>query len=170
MKRTAGATANILLLMMMCMGAPTIKPANAARQTAPDAVASTLIVAVVKIPIPQGGTRAQVVAGMVKSIPEYEKLPGLVRKYYTLTDDGKYGGIYLFENRKAAEDHFNDDWRANIVKTRGAPAEVTYFDVPIVIEGPAAQKPQAQLSSHISIFRLLRGAFGSSSSPIFMGV
>ena len=161
MKRIAGATATILLLLM-CAGAPTIKPANAAGQTAADATASTLVVAVVKIPIPQGGTRAQVVAGMVKSIPEYEKLPGLVRKYYTLTDDGKYGGIYLFENRKAAEDHFNDDWRANIVKTRGAPAEVTYFYVPIVIEGPAAQKPQAQLLTHISILRLFRRTIGSS--------
>jgi hypothetical protein len=161
MKRIAGATATILLLLM-CAGAPTIKPANAAGQTAADATASTLVVAVVKIPIPQGVTRAQVVAGMVKSIPEYEKLPGLVKKYYTLTDDGKYGGIYLFENRKAAEDHFNDDWRANIVKTRGAPAEVTYFYVPIVIEGPAAQKPQAQLLTHISILRLFRRTIGSS--------
>lgn len=169
MKRIVGATA-ILLLLLMCVSPPTIKPANAPRQTPADAVATTLIVAVVKIPIPQGVTRAQVVAGMAKSIPEYEKLPGLVRKYYTLTDDGKYGGIYLFENRKAAEDHFNDDWRANILKTRGAPAEVTYFDVPIVIEGPAAQKPQAQLSTHISIFRLFRRATGSSSSPIFIGV
>ncbi len=139
MKRLAGTTV-ILLLLWMCVGAPTTKPAIASGQTAADAAASTLVAVVVKIPIPQGVNSAQVVAGMVKSIPEYQKLPGLVRKYYTLTDDGKFGGIYLFENRKAAEDHFNDDWRANIVKTRGAPAEVTYFDVPIVIEGPASQK------------------------------
>ncbi|MGA8366803.1 MAG: YdhR family protein [Candidatus Acidiferrales bacterium] len=138
MKRLAGATA-IVLLLLMCLAAPTTKPAIASGQTAADASASTLVAVVVKIPIPQGVNRDQVVAGMVKSIPEYQKLPGLIRKYYTLTDDGKFGGIYLFENRKAAEDHFNDDWRANIVKTRGAPAEVTYFDVPIVIEGPASQ-------------------------------
>jgi hypothetical protein len=148
MKRIAGATA-IISLLLMCVGAPPIEPANAAGQAAADGTDSTPVVAVVKIPIPKGVTRAQVVAGMVKTIPEYEKLPGLVRKYYTLTDDGKFGGIYLFENRKAAEDHFNDEWRANIVKTRGAPAEVTYFSVPIVIEGPAAQKPQAQLLTHI---------------------
>jgi len=144
MKKLAGTLA-IALLLLMCVAAPTTKPANASGQAAADAAASTLVAAVVRIPIPQGVTRAQVVGGMVKSIPEYEKLPGLVRKYYTLTDDGKYGGIYLFESRNAAEEHFNDAWRANVLKTRGAPAEVTYFEVPIVIEGPSAQKPQAQL-------------------------
>lgn len=139
MKRSAEAT-TIVLLLLMCVSAPTTKPAIASGQTAADAAASTLVAVVVKIPIPQGVNRTQVVAGMVKSIPEYQQLPGLVRKYYTLTDDGRFGGVYLFESRKAAEDHFNDDWRANIVKTRGAPAEVTYFDVPIVIEGPASRK------------------------------
>lgn len=142
MKRLAEALA-ITLMLFLCAGAPATRSATASGQIAAGPAASTLVAAVVKIPIPAGVTRAQVVAGMVKSIPEYESLPGLVRKYYTLTDDGKYGGIYLFENRKAAEDHFNDEWRANIVKTRGAPAEVTYFDVPIVIEGPSA--PHAQL-------------------------
>jgi len=144
MKRLAEAMV-ITLMLFLCVAAPATRSAMASGQTAADAAASTLVVAVVKIPIPAGVTRAQVVAGMVKTIPEYEKLPGLVRKYYALSDDGKYGGVYLFENRKAAEDHFNDEWRANIVKTRGAPAEVTYFDVPIVIEGPSAQKPQARL-------------------------
>lgn len=144
MRRLAEAMV-ITLMLFLCVAAPATRSAMASGQTAADAAASTLVVAVVKIPIPAGVTRAQVVAGMVKTIPEYEKLPGLVRKYYTLSDDGKYGGVYLFENRKAAEDHFNDEWRANIVKTRGAPAEVTYFDVPIVIEGPSAQKPQARL-------------------------
>src|SRR5271167_4068870 len=139
MKKLAGATA-IVLLLLMCVAVPTTKPAIASGQTAADAATSILVAVVVKIPIPQGVSSAQVVAGMVKTVPEYQKLPGLVRKYYTLTDDGKYGGIYLFESRKAAEDHFNDDWRANILKTRGAPAEVTYFDVPLAIEGPAAQK------------------------------
>jgi len=143
MKKLAGTLA-IALILLMCVAVPTTRPANASGQAAADAAASTLVAAVVRIPIPQGVTRAQIVGGMVKSIPEYEKLPGLVRKYYTLTDDGKYGGIYLFESRNAAEQHFNDAWRANIVKTRGAAPEVTYFDVPIVIEGPSVQKAAEQ--------------------------
>ena len=38
---------------------------------------------------------------MVASIPRYEGLDGLVRKYYVLTEDEKKGGgIYLWESRE----------------------------------------------------------------------
>lgn len=107
---------------------------------AADGAASTLVAVVVKIPIPPKIDRAKLEAGMAKSVPEFQALPGLVRKYYTISDDEEFGGIYLWASRQAAEAHFSDDWRAKMMKSYRAPAEVAYFSVPIVVDGLAAQK------------------------------
>jgi Putative mono-oxygenase ydhR len=110
----------------------------AAGQPVADAPTSTLVAVVVKIPIPPGLARAKIVAAMEKQVPKYKALPGLVRKYFTLSDDQTFGGIYLWKSREIAEAYYNDAWRAGVLKRYGAPAEVTYFDVPIAIEGSAS--------------------------------
>jgi hypothetical protein len=69
------------------------------------------------------------------SVPDYQKLPGLVRKYFTIGDDGRAGGIYLWSSRAAAEAWFTDAWKAGVQKRWGAPVSVSYFDVPVVVDG-----------------------------------
>jgi quinol monooxygenase YgiN len=109
-------------------------------QTADTAAASTLVAAIVKLPIPAGFDNARLDAAMLKTVPSFQAMPGLVRKYYTITDDQKFGGVYLWQDKASADAHYNDEWRARMLKVYGAPADLTYFSVPIVIEGPAAQK------------------------------
>lgn len=93
------------------------------------------VAVLVAIPVPKAMPRAQLEALFRQSIPEYAKLPGLVRKYYTLGDDGRAGGIYLWSSRAAAEAWYDDAWKAGVAKRWGAPADVRYFDVPAVVEG-----------------------------------
>jgi len=107
-------------------------------QTPDTAAASTLVAAVVKLPIPAGFDNAKLEAAFIKTVPTFQALPGLIRKYYTITDDRKFGGVYLWQDKASADAHYNDDWKARMVKTYGAPADLTYYSVPIVIEGPAA--------------------------------
>lgn len=95
------------------------------------------VVVVVTVPNPPGITRDRIIAGMQATVPQYQRLPGLVRKYFTLSDDGKFGGVYLFRNRTEAQAWFSDAWRARSLKTYGVAPTVTYFDAPIVIAGPA---------------------------------
>jgi heme-degrading monooxygenase HmoA len=109
-------------------------------QSAADAAASTLVAAVVTIPIPAGVDRAKLEQAMANMAPESQTIPGLIRKYSTISDDQKFGGIYLWASREAAEARYNDDWRAKMVKSYGAQPEITYFDVPIAIQGPAPQR------------------------------
>ena len=95
------------------------------------------VATVVTIKTPPGVTRATLDAGFQKSAPDYEKVPGLIRKYFTTTDDS-FGGIYLWKNRAAADTWFNAAWHARVVKTYGVDGQVTYFDAPLVIEGTNA--------------------------------
>jgi hypothetical protein len=94
---------------------------------------------VVTVPNPPGFTRERIVAAMQSTVPQYQRLPGLERKYFTLSDDGKFGGVYLFHSRGEAQAWFSDAWKAKSLATYGVSPTVTYFDAPIVIEGPAAK-------------------------------
>jgi hypothetical protein len=58
-----------------------------------------------------------------------------VRKYFTIGDDGRAGGIYLWSSRAAAEAWYTDAWKAGVQKRWGAPASVSYFDVPVAVDG-----------------------------------
>ena len=98
-------------------------------------VAAEPVAVLVAVPVPRGMAKAQLEALFRQSVPEYAKLPGLVRKYYTIGDDGRAGGIYLWSSRAAAEAWYNDAWKADVQKRWGAPAAVSYFDVPVIVDG-----------------------------------
>ena len=95
-----------------------------------------LVTVVVAVPTPSSVDRARIEAGIKASVPRYQKMPGLLKKYFTI-GDGSFGGVYLFESRAAAQAAFNDAWKAQIVTTYGAPPSVTYFDVPLVLDNAA---------------------------------
>lgn len=93
------------------------------------------VAVVVKIPVPSGVPHDKVIELMKATVPDYQHLAGLVRKYFTISDDNQFGGIYLFENRSAADNHFDAAWFAAVQKRFGAKADVTFFSAPFQIEG-----------------------------------
>ena len=56
---------------------------------------------------------------IVASVPTYQKIPGLIRKFFTVNDDS-YGGMYLWSDRKAAEAWFTPQWASQIKDRTGA--------------------------------------------------
>ena len=120
-------------LIALAVATTAISPAFAQQSTP----ATSPVAVVVTIAIPPGFPRDKVVALMQQSVPQYQAIPGLARKFFTLSDDGKFGGIYLWRSRTEAQAWFSDAWRAKAASTYGTAPEVSYFDVPIVIEGPA---------------------------------
>lgn len=69
------------------------------------------------------------------SAEKYLGLPGLIRKYYIRAEDGgTAGGIYLWEDRAAAEKVYSGAWRDMVTERYGAPPTVTYFDTPVVVD------------------------------------
>ena len=65
-----------------------------------------------------------------KRAPEYEKLQGLIQKYYVKTEDGKhFGGIYVWDSKKSMEKFRNSELAASIPNTYqfvGEPEKETY--------------------------------------------
>ena len=75
-------------------------------------------------------------AGMFEgSAPKYEGLPGLIRKHYLRSEDGRtVGGAYVWESRSMAEAAYNDNWKAFVTDKYGAAPVIRYFDNPVTVD------------------------------------
>ena len=92
-----------------------------------------MITAIVNFPLPADVTLDDAKAKFESTAPNYEGMPGLVRKYY-LFGDGVGGGVYLWESREAADAVYTDEWRAMITEKYGAAPDVKYFDSPVIVD------------------------------------
>lgn len=99
----------------------------------PDA-AEPHVAVVVSIATPAGLTDDKIRAEMARQAPRYQQIPGLIRKYFTIAP-GKFGGIYYWTSKAAAQAWFSDTWIARVKTTYGTAADVTYFEVPVAIDG-----------------------------------
>ena len=91
--------------------------------------------AIVRFQLPEGLDRDAVKAAFETSAPRYQQVPGLIRKYYLLSDDTRTaGGAYLFETRAAAEALYNDEWRASIKERFGSDPDIQFFESPVIVD------------------------------------
>jgi hypothetical protein len=97
-----------------------------------------MITAIVQFKLPQTLTVAEAKQRFDTSAPKYKDLPGLVRKYYLLSEDGQTGGgVYLWESREAAERVYNGEWRERIEKLYGAKPTISWFASPTIVNNAA---------------------------------
>src|SRR2546423_11640635 len=95
---------------------------------------AAMITTLVQFKLPSPITLADAARRFETSAPKYRKLPGLVRKYYICSEDGRtVGGIYLWETRAAAERLYNDEWRARVVQLYGVKPQFTGFETPVIV-------------------------------------
>lgn len=87
---------------------------------------------IVTLPTPKTVSREQIIEGFRAAVPTYQKVPGLMRKYFIITQDGKFGGIYLWANKAAAEQFYTEAWKERVIKTYGTAANIEWFDAPIL--------------------------------------
>jgi len=141
----------IVALVLTAAVAATGLPVQAQPAATAGAAEATAVVVVVKVPTPWYAPRALVVGKMRETIPQYEKLPGLVYKAFSLARaDGQFGGIYLWQDRASAEAWFSPAWFARVDKERGAKGEVRYFDAPVVLDNTPGGTPMSAESSAVS--------------------
>jgi hypothetical protein len=94
-----------------------------------------MITAIVQFKLPQPITREKAREIFLSTAPRYRETPGLLRKYYVLSEDGgTAGGVYLWKSRKDAEGLYTKDWENFVRGKYGAPASVTYFESPVVVD------------------------------------
>jgi heme-degrading monooxygenase HmoA len=96
------------------------------------------VTTLVTIKTPANITRDQVFAEFVSAAPTYQKVPGLIRKYFVLSDDGKFGGVYLWDTKESAQSWFSPAWSERVTRRFGAEAQLEWFDTPIAIASKLA--------------------------------
>ncbi len=94
-----------------------------------------MITALVQFRLPHPVTREEARELFSASAPKYGDVPGLIRKYYLLSEDGSTaGGVYLWQSREQAERLYSEEWRKFVVDKYGSEPSVTYFESPIVVD------------------------------------
>ena len=97
-----------------------------------------MITAVVQFALSHAVTLEEATKMSESTAPKYQNLPGLVRKYYLRSEDGrKAGGVYLWENKAAAEKAYSGDWKARVKLLYGSEPDIVYFDTPVVVDNQA---------------------------------
>lgn len=96
-----------------------------------------MIVAIVKMSIPKELGYDEFVRHAEEVAPNFENLPGLVRKNFLYNaEEGIAGGAYLWESREAAEECYKEDgiWRQRIESYFHVVPEITYYDSPVTTD------------------------------------
>ena len=85
--------------------------------------------------VPEGTSKESLRQTIKATAHTYQGIPGLIRKYYGIRDDGKtLVGIYLWESRAAADRLYTADWIAMVTKRWGTPPLRQDWETPMVVE------------------------------------
>lgn len=96
-----------------------------------------MILAIVKVTIPKEMDLDEYTAHCEDVAPNFEDLPGLIRKNFLYSADERVaGGVYCWETREAAEECYRKGgvWRKNIQDFFQAEPEITYYHSPVVTD------------------------------------
>lgn len=94
-----------------------------------------MITAITSFQLPKPITREEARRIFLSTAPKYQGVPGLFRKCYMLSEDGKTaGGVYLWRSRAQAESMYTESWRAFVREKYGTEPVVTYYDTPVVVD------------------------------------
>lgn len=97
----------------------------------------------VSLPIPAGVGRERLVAEFQAALPTYRQVPGLLLKAFTLSDDGRFGGLYLWQDTASAERWFNAGWQQRARERYGAEPRIEWFDTPVLLPSRLASNTLA---------------------------
>lgn len=94
-----------------------------------------MITVIVQIKLPEPVTPDTARELFMGTAPRYQRVQGLVRKQYLLSEDGRTaGGVYLWKSKEDAERLYTEDWKKFIVEKYGAGPDITYFHSPVVVD------------------------------------
>jgi hypothetical protein len=97
-----------------------------------------MIVAIVSFQLPKA-TTAKEMSGLFKAdAPMFQKVPGLLEKYFFVSEDGRRaGGVYVWASRADADRLYRGEWRSIVEAKFGGPPTIDYLDSPVMIDNRA---------------------------------
>jgi hypothetical protein len=94
-----------------------------------------MIVAIVTFQLPQPTSLAEITKTFQATAPKYQGIPGLLRKNYWVSEDGRRaGGIYVWESRAYAEKVYTADWKKFVEGKYGTPPAIEYLHSPVMVD------------------------------------
>jgi hypothetical protein len=94
-----------------------------------------MIVTITTFQLPKPSTLAEITKTFQSTAPKYQGVPGLIRKNYFLSEDGRRaGGIYLWETRADAERMYTAEWTRFVTEKYGTPPKVEYLHAPVTVD------------------------------------
>jgi hypothetical protein len=94
-----------------------------------------MIVTIVTFQLPQPATLEEITKTFQSTAPKYQGLPGLLRKNYWVSEDGRRaGGIYVWASRADADHLYTADWKAFVAGKYGSPPSIEYLHSPVMVD------------------------------------
>jgi hypothetical protein len=94
-----------------------------------------MIVTIVTFQLAQPATLAEITKTFQATAPKYRSIPGLIRKNYFLSEDGRRaGGIYVWESRADADRTYTAEWKKFVEGKYGAPPSIEYLHSPVMVD------------------------------------
>ena len=94
-----------------------------------------MIVTIVTFRLPAPTNLDEIAKTFQSTAPRYQGVPGLLRKNYWLSEDGRRaGGIYVWETRADAERVYTAEWKKLVESKYGTPPEIEYLHSPVMVD------------------------------------
>ena len=95
---------------------------------------------IIQYRLPAGVPVDAVKNGFLQVAPYFKRPPGLLRKYFLLSDDGTTGGgVYLWNSQQSARDFSEGTLRSMIKEKFHVEPSITYFDTPVVVDNVSSE-------------------------------
>ncbi|HSQ62340.1 MAG TPA: hypothetical protein VLM85_03975 [Polyangiaceae bacterium] len=94
-----------------------------------------MILAIVTYNLPRRATLEEARSVASARAPTYLNVPGLLRKNFCLSEDGKRaGGVYVWDSKARAEAFYTPEWRQLVTGLYGAAPEIVYMHSPVMVD------------------------------------
>ena len=95
---------------------------------------------IIQYRLPSGAPKASVKTGFFEVAPFFQTPPGLLRKYFLLSDDGATGGgVYLWTSRRKAQNFSEGTIRPMIKEKFHVEPSITYFETPVIVDNASVE-------------------------------
>lgn len=94
-----------------------------------------IIVTIVTVELPKPSTLGEISKTFQSTAPKYQGIPGLLRKNYWMSEDGRRaGGIYVWAARADADRVYTPEWKKIVEGKYGSPPQIEYLHSPVMVD------------------------------------
>ena len=99
-----------------------------------------MITSITRFPLPAGVPLETIKNGFREVAPHFKQPPGLLRKYFLISEDGKFGGgVYLWKSMEQARTFCEGVLIPTIKEKFKIEPSIEYFEVPVVVDNLTAE-------------------------------